>query len=113
MIYESIPQYIECFTLTEDRINRLELILTQMENSMLMVAANPELGTVANTGVNLIEEYSLDDGQTKIRTKYRDTEAFIGSYKTLLALKDMLIAKLNNNITGRVFSLRDGRNFTR
>ena len=112
MLYESIPQYIETVSSLEDRINRLDAILTQMENSMLMVAANPGEGVSGQPGIDLTEEYSLDDGQTKIRTKYRDVAAFIASYKQIMNIRNMIIARLNNNISGSIIRLRDSRNFT-
>lgn len=111
MIYESIPLYIESVSSLEERINRLDLILTQMENSMLKIDANPEGGVAGQPGIDLTEEYSLDDGQTKIRTKYRDVSAYIASYKQILGLRNMIIARLNNNIAGNIIRLRDARNF--
>lgn len=111
VVYESIKQYIECSTNLVDRINRIDQIIEAIENSMLSRA---ETGGGANNSTINVEEYSLDDGQTKIRTKYRSSEDFAamgGMLAQLDFLKQRLIARLNNNITGRVIRLVDGKNF--
>ncbi len=111
MIFESIPQYLETVNSLVQRLEKIDLILNQMENSMLASQGNSQTGEQARPGVDLVEEYSLDDGQTKIRTKYRDVSAFIGSYGQLMKLRNMIQARLNNNISGRILKLMDSSNF--
>lgn len=111
VVYESIKQYLECSTSLIDRIARIDQIIEAIELSMLTRAETA--GGTNNATIN-VEEYSLDDGQTKIRTKYRSSEDFsamAGMLSQLDFLKQRLIARLNNNITGRVIRLVDGKNF--
>lgn len=97
VIYDSAAGYIESATTIEGRITAIEAIITAL------------LTTAANAAANeYITEYSLDDGQTKIRTAYRGTAAIMASIKSFESLKQYYMNKVN----GRVFRLVDGKNFT-
>ena len=60
-IYLNFVTYINCSSDTEEKIARINAIILQLENAELNGAGR------AN-----IEEYRLDDGQTIIKTIYRD-----------------------------------------
>lgn len=57
------------------------------------------------TGNSDIESYTLDDGQTKISTTYRNVESIIKAIVGFEALRDKLLNQLN----GRTTILRDWR----
>ena len=62
MIYfDSADIYIESAISVKDKITRIKAVITALETSALKAAANGN-----------ISEYSLDDGQTKIKTVYRN-----------------------------------------
>lgn len=54
-----------------------------------------------------IEEYQLDDGQMKIRTRYRTVKDVESGIASLEKTKQMYLNRLN----GRVMNLRDNRSF--
>jgi hypothetical protein len=100
MVYfDSAEIYIRSARNLEERINKIGQIIDALENTMLSAAGKGD-----------IEEYSLDDGQTTIRTKYRDMNAIRLSIAGFDALQDRLIAKLNNR-NGRVIRFVDSKNF--
>lgn len=100
MVYfDSAEIYIRSARNLEERINKIGQIIDALENTMLNAAGKGD-----------IEEYSLDDGQTTIRTKYRDMNAIRLSIAGFDALQDRLIAKLNNR-NGRVIRFVDSKNF--
>lgn len=108
VIYESIQKFIECGIDTLDRINRLSVIIRLLEDSMINATINGDIAT--GTGVGHVEEYSLDDGQTKIREKYRDVSAIAATIDKFDFLRQKLIARLNNQ-GNRVFRLVDSKSF--
>jgi len=69
-----------------DRLTRLQQIRTGLENAML-----------ANVGNEPITEYSLDDGQTKIRTVYRSIKAQTEALEIIERQINRLINRLNGN----------------
>jgi hypothetical protein len=100
VIYESTEKFIESCTNLKDRINRIQLVIAALDNMMI---------TAATTGN--YDEYSLDDGQTKIRTKYRDINAIANSIDKFDLILQKLYARLNNNKNGRMIRLVDTKNF--
>jgi len=99
--YDSIEKYVESATTLEARIERVQLIISAME---IQALASP--GTSGK-----FEEYSLDTGQTKVRTKYRNPQELQAAILAWDGLLQKLIARLNNQRTGRVVQLRDHKNF--
>ena len=92
--------YINDATTTEDKINRIEVIITALLDSMLEAAANQD-----------ITEYRLDDSQTKVQTIYRSADQIRKSIEGLEALIEMYKAK----VQGRIIRLMDhesSRNLT-
>jgi len=99
--YDSIEKYVESATTLEARIERIQLIISSME-----IQAAASAGTSGK-----IDEYSLDTGQTKVRTKYRNPTELQAAILAWDILLQKLIARLNNQKTGRVVHLRDHKNF--
>lgn len=84
--------YIENATTLEDRVNRYGQIIDALELQILQVAA----------GNSDIEEYSLDDGQIKIKTIYRS----IDSMQKGIAVMERSRQRLINQLNGRQMVLR-------
>lgn len=95
--YDSANIYIQCATTLEGKIARIDAIITALEDTALKAAANDN-----------ISEYSLNDGQTIIRTVYKGADAVLNSIMAFEKIKQMYVNRLN----GRVFRLVDGKNFT-
>lgn len=93
-IYITCIDYIRCSTDTTDKIARIDAIIAALEDSMLAGALK------AN-----IEEYSLDDGQTKIKTVFRSVKDIEDAIKALEGRKNRLI----NNCVGYRYGLQDGK----
>ena len=97
MTYFSSAQiYIECGRDLRDKINRLNAVITALETTALKAAETGNL-----------DEYSLDDGQTKIRTKYRDAVAVANSITAFETIRQRYINQLN----GRHVRLADSKNY--
>lgn len=98
VVYDSAAIYIDGATSIKDKIVRIDSII----NALLITAAE-------SASTDNIEEYQLDDGQTKIKTIYRGTDAIFKSIKSFETLREMYRNKLN----GRVFRLVDSKSFRR
>jgi len=94
-IYSTCIEYIRCSTNTNDKIKRINAVIEALEDSMLEGALK------AN-----IEEYSLDDGQTKIKTVFRDINTIEDSIVALIRRRTSLI----NSCIGHRYGLMDGKN---
>jgi len=99
--YDSIEKYVESATTLQARIERLDLIISSMEIQAVASAASS----------GKFDEYSLDTGQSKVRTKYRSPAELQAAILAWDKLRQTLIARLNNQRTGRVIQLRDHKNF--
>lgn len=91
--FYSISQYVECGKTISERIMKIDFIIAAMELKMLDMVEG-----------SVYDEYQLDDGQMKVRTKYRSTSDFIKGLDVLEKMKSRLIQKLN----GRTVVLRSG-----
>lgn len=96
MYYDSAALYIESATTMQARVIAIEAIITALLTVAATAAANED-----------ITEYSLDDGQTKIRAVYRGAASVMQSIRNFEALKHMYLNRLN----GRGTRLVDGQNF--
>jgi hypothetical protein len=94
--YESASIYIRSATELCDKIARIDAIITALEDKALDAAANDDL-----------MEYSLDDGQTKIKTVYRGVKSILNAIMGFEQLRQMYINRLN----GRVVRLVDSKSF--
>jgi len=96
VIYDSSLVYIQSATTIVGKIAKIDAIISALEDTAIKSAVNEH-----------ITEYSLDDGQSKIRTIYRGTAAVLKSIQAFEQLKQMYVNRLN----GRVTRLVDGKNF--
>lgn len=96
VIYDSAYIYVDSCTSVKEKITRIDAIITALEDTALKSAANDD-----------IKEVNLDDGQTKIRTEYKGTDAVLKSIEGFIKLKNYYVNKLN----GRVTRLVDSKSF--
>ena len=89
--------YIQEAASTFERVQRIESIINALELQMLSATANEP-----------IQEYSLDDGQVKIRTMYRSIKGMQDGIFVLEQMKNRLINQLN----GHVMALRPWQGLT-
>lgn len=68
----------------EDKIDRIEAIITATEDAMLNAATNSDT-----------KEYRLDDGQTKINVAYQSMTDMTASITKLEQLKHYYINQIN------------------
>lgn len=92
--YITIVDYISCSQDTNDKIARIDAIITALEDSLLLLAGNAD-----------VEEYRLDDGQTIIKTIFRDPDLLEKAINSLQRRKTRLI----NNCKGYRYRLMDNR----
>lgn len=94
--YDSAAVFIESQTTLLAKVNSIELII----DALLITAAK------AATNDN-ITEYSLNDGQTIIKTVYKGVDAITRSILEFEKLKHIYLNRLN----GRMVRLMDSKNF--
>ena len=98
VIYNSAAIYIDSATTLQEKITKIDAIITALEDTALKAASTGD-----------ITEYTLDDGQTKINTIYRgaaDVERAITSFERIRQ-------RYINQLNGRIVRLVDGKNFNR
>lgn len=100
--YQSTYDYITKPTDLLIRINRIQTIIDTFENAIVANAANAHL-----------QEYSLDDGQSKIRTGYRSMKELTDGLMGLDLLLQRLIVRYNKFNNGSVIRLVDSKNLRR
>lgn len=96
MYYDSTEIYISSASNLREKIARIDAIITALEAAALKGAATGHL-----------DEVSLDDGQTKIKTLYRNATQIAASITQFEAIKQRYVNQLN----GRSMRLVDGKNF--
>lgn len=96
VIYDSAQIYIDSATSLKEKVARIDVII----DALLTTA------TKAAAGDN-ISEYSLNDGQTQIRTTYKGADQVFESIRTFERLRQMYINRMN----GHSFRLVDSKNF--
>ncbi len=96
--YDSAQLFIESATSLEDKICKIDLVISALLTSALKAA---ETGNIT--------EYTLDDGQTRIQTEYRDPAAVSRSIRAFQTIRQDYINQRN----GRTFRLNPGENFNR
>lgn len=87
--------YVDSASSLEAKIARIDTIITALEDQFINSAA----------GNSDLEYYTLDDGQTKITTAYRDVRLIPQAISRFETLRTMYINRLN----GRCRILRDVR----
>lgn len=85
--------YIESATGLLDRLDKICLIIAALEDRLIIIAGGDTME---------VEEYTIDDGQTKIQTKYKSFTELTSAIKNFTTIKEILLNKLN----GRGFVLR-------
>ena len=83
--------YIESATGLRTRLDRIVAIIEALELRQVAVIGNAD-----------IDEYEINDGQTKIRTIYRSSEQIAKAIQAYEALKQKLLNQLN----GRQMAVR-------
>lgn len=96
MIIITPIEYVESAESLRDKISRIDTIINSLFNAAVKAA---ETGNY--------EEYNLDDGQTKIRARYKDGAAINASIQAFENMRTMYINRLN----GREMRLVDSKNF--
>jgi len=96
--FDSATIYVQSATTLEDKIARYDAIITALETSVL--AASEKAG---------VSEYSLDDGQVKIKSVYRNPDEVAATIKAFMAIREVYVNRLN----GRHMRLVDSKNFVR
>jgi len=97
--YESELIYIQSRTTILAKITAIEAIISALETTAL---------TAASTGN--IDEYSLDDGQVKIKTTYRNVTQIAKSIQDFETIRQRYIN--HPSINGRYIRLVDAKSFT-
>lgn len=95
VVYDSAQKYIASAASNLEKITKIDEVIDALLATML---------TAAESGH--IEEYQLNDGQTTIRTKYKDVQAIEASIYALERMKQIYV----NRINGRSFRLVDEKN---
>jgi hypothetical protein len=98
MEFTSESLYIQSKTTARERIVGLDQCITALINTVL-----------AACGTADVEEYMLNDGQTIIKTVYRDPNAVMATIERLERLKTYYQGKINN----RAVRLLDAKNINR
>lgn len=90
----SISQYVECRPTLAEKISAIDALITAHELKLLDVIGNSD-----------VDEYQMDDGQMKVRTKYRSLADVQKGLDALEILKQRYVNRLN----GRRTVLRGGQ----
>jgi len=98
VVYTSAKEYIDGVTDLHARLARIDAVILALEGSALKAAATGE-----------INEYTLDDGQTKISQVYRNPSEIERSITAYEKIRERII----NKLTGRMVQLSDQSNFRR
>jgi hypothetical protein len=96
VVYNAASEYIRTGTNNKEKIDKIEIVIEALELVMLEAADKDN-----------IEEYELNDGQTKIRTVYRGVQSVMAAIMALEKLKMYYI----NRTVGRQVRLVDEKNF--
>ena len=96
VVYDSAASYVGSCATLQAKITAIDAIITALETMALSAAEKGDLS-----------EYSLDDGQTKIKTVYRNVTDITASIDNFERIKQRYI----NQLTGRRTRLVDSKNF--
>ena len=91
--YMTIPQYIECRSQLIGKLATYDLLIEGMEKAILEATLS-----------GVYAEYELDDGQMKVRSRYRSVDQMVAGLKGLRGIRQDYINRYN----GRVTTLRGG-----
>lgn len=91
-IFQSAEIYIQSSENLKDKICRIEAIIKALEDKALTAIVDED-----------VMEYTLDDGQTKIKTIFRG----VGSILRAIQGYEQLLQMYANRFNGRITVLRD------
>ncbi len=94
--YDSAAIFIQTAKCLEDKITKIDLIITALEDI-----------AITGAGTDNLDEYELNDGQIKIKTSYRGVDAIAKSINEFERIRQRYVNRLN----GRITRLVDGKNF--
>jgi hypothetical protein len=97
-VYSDCREYIESAADTAARIVRIKAIIVALEEQMYTIASDPAQAAV--------QEYSLDTGQSKIKTVHRT----IADISTAIDVYDKMLVRLVQRTRSRTTQLIDKRN---
>ena len=97
--YESVGNYIKAAQGELAKIQALETLITTLLDTTLVAALDPSTATT--------QELMLNDGQSIVKTIYRDPGELIGYVKQLDNLKQLY----KNRLQGRTQQLKSSDNF--
>ena len=84
----SVESYIECKSTIRDKITAINVLIDKFELKLLEVG-----DSVA------YDEYTMNDGQMTVKTKYRSSNDVLKAIDGLEKLKNRYINKLNGRVT--------------
>lgn len=90
--YNNAYSYITCSTTITEKIAKIEAIISALEDISLIAAGKAH-----------IDEYELDDGQTKIKASYRSPKSIADAIDAFTKIKERWV----NKCIGSVVVLRD------
>ena len=93
-VYTYCVDYIRCSTSTQDKITRINTIIELLEDSILSGKLKGH-----------INEYSLNNGQTTIKTVFNSVKDIEDAITSLERRKQRLI----NSCVGHRYGLQDGK----
>lgn len=82
----------------EQRYNRISAVIVALENLQLQVIANGD-----------VDEYTLNDGQTTIRTKYRSPESIAKAINAYEQIKVRIHAQMTGQRVMRLMDAKDNQ----
>lgn len=101
-VFESADVYIECGATIQDRISRIDAVIDALLTTAIKAAAKDG-----------ISEYSLNNGQTTIKTVLKGSDSVAASINAYRRLKKMFVEDLNTRNVGRCMHLIDSKNLSR
>lgn len=93
-IFESETLFINSAKNMEEKIVKIDLIIAALLDLSINVAGKED-----------VSEYSLDDGQTKIRTAFRGISSIVKAIDDYEKIRQRCF----NGLNGRVMQLRDSK----
>jgi hypothetical protein len=98
VVYETCGIYVQSKTTLKDKIAAIDEIIAMLETTALDMA-----------GKDAIQEYSLNDGQTIIKTIYKGSVGIASAIDDFERIRQRYVNRLN----GRMVRLVDSKNVTR
>ena len=98
-IFTTPSLYIESATCIKDRIAKYDLLINALTDTAIKGAENQD-----------IEEYQLDDGQTRIRNTFRDPNQIFKAIQNYQKLRQLDINRLNGSNSIRLIDFNSNSN---